>query len=363
LSQRFTTCAFEGVTQGKVHIYYPRAREEALLPHYREFCERPLRPREPLAVHEVDGATFVNRAPYRCLYDSQGKRIAASRLVRYADDGNPEYWDTQPQIEIGTLRIHEEIREPVVFRTMFMKHWGHFLLESTARLWADYARPELAGLLSLYAMAFGETSIDGRFAEFLDLAGVRFLPPVEPGRRLRLAKCYIPTATFSLGTFAHSAHLQAPHRVTRRLLGEVSRDDRPVYFSRLDPELRGHSVRRIRNEADLENALAERGVRVVHMQYLSLAEQITLMNTHRVFIGAWGSALHNLLFSLRGPEISTYVLISTWLPRDFVLVDTIVGNEAHYLVVQFNAEDYEQTHEVDVDVDATLYYLRQQGVI
>jgi len=360
LSRRYTTCTFEGATQGKVHFFYPRAREVAYI-NYRDFCQRTMRPRDGLTLHEVEGAIYVNRSQHRCLYDRDGNRIEASQLVRYADDPNPEFWPSEPRID--TLRVHEEIREPVIFRSMFMKHWGHFLLESIARLWPDFSHPELSGLGSLYAIAYGETSIDGRFAQFLDLAGVSVLPQIEPGRRIRLAKCYIPSATFSLGTFAHPAHREAPQRVARRLIGQTSRDDRPVYFSRTDPGLRGHAQRRMRNENDLETALAARGVRIVHMQELSLAEQIDLINTHRVFIGGWGSAFHNLLFSFHGAEIATYVLISTWLPRDYVLVDTIVGNESHYLATQFKTEGYDDTREVDVDVDATLFYLRQTGVI
>ncbi len=320
-----------------------------------------MRPRNGLTLQEVEGAIYVNRAQHRCLYDREGNRIEASQLVRYADDPNPEFWESEPRIE--NLRVHEEIHEPVVFRSMFMKHWGHFLLELIARLWPDFSQPEISGLPTLYAMAYGENSIDGRYAQFLDLAGVSVLPPIEPGRRVRLTKCYIPSPTFSLGTFAHPAHLEAPQRVARQLLGEVSRDDRPVYFSRTDPGLRGHAQRRMRNEIDLETALAERGVRIVHMQQLSLAEQIDLIHAHRVFIGGWGSAFHNLLFALHGAEITTYVLIASWLPRDYVLVDTIVGNESHYLATQSKTEGYGETREVDVDVDATLFYLRQTGVI
>jgi capsular polysaccharide biosynthesis protein len=360
LSPRYATCAFEGATRGRVRFYYPAAREP-LYEHFRDFCARPMRPAEPLAVHLVEGAIVFNRWQHRCVYDAKGARVDPSRLVRFADDPKPEFWPSEPQLD--SLRVDEEIREPVVFRSMFFKHWGHFLLESIARLWADAVHPELRALSTLYAMAYGETVIDGRYAQFLDLAGVRALTPLESGRRVRLAKCYIPTQTFSLGSFAHPAHLDAPRRVARRLIGETARDDQPIYFSRRDPGLRGHAQRRMRNEAELETELARLGVRIVHMQNFSLAEQIALMNSHRVFIGAWGSAFHNLLFCLNPSEVSTYVLISRWLPRDFVLVDTIVGNEAHYLAVQSHTEKYDETREVDVDVEATLAYLKAQGVI
>ncbi len=321
----------------------------------------PMRPREPLGVREVEGAIFFNRIEHRCLYDATGARIDESRQVRYAYDPTPEYWSSSERIQ--GLAVHEEIRDPVVYRAVYFEHWGHFLLESTSRLWAEFQRPELRGLPSVYAVAGGAAAIVGRYAEFLELAGVNAMPLFEPGRRVRFSKCYIPDASFVIGSYAHPSHLQAPHRVARALVGAPARDDQPVYFSRSDPALGGHAQRRMRNEAELEGELARAGVRIVHMQTLSLAEQVALMNTHRVFIGAWGSAFHNLFFCLDPAQVQTFVLIPRWPPRDFVLVDTIVGNDAHYLSVQEQAENYEETRETEVDVEATLRYLKTCGVL
>jgi hypothetical protein len=359
VSPRYTSFAFD--SEGRGPHFYCRAARAQLYAHFVEMCERPMRPPEPLALHEVEGAIFVNHGQTWCLYDRSGERIEASRLVRYAGLPQLDHWPTEPRLD--SLEVDEEIGEPLVFRSIFIKHWGHFLLESIARLWPDDAHPELRGLSSLFAMESGAGGVDGRYAEFLDLAGVRLLPPFEPGRRVRLAKCYIPTQSFSQGAFADPAHLEAPRRVARRLLGAPARDDRPVYFSRTDPNLRGHAQRRMRNEAELEAELARRGARIVQMQALSLAEQVELMNAHRVFIGGWGSAFHNLMFRLDGAEVSTFVLTTRRLPRDYLLIDSVVGNAAHYLAVQFPTPDFEQSREIDVDVEATLSYLAAQGVV
>jgi hypothetical protein len=87
-----------------------------------------------------------------------------------------------------------------------------------------------------------------------------------------------------------------------------------------------------------------------------------VMNAHDVFIGPWGSALHNTLFSLRGREISTHVLLGRFLPTNFMLVDTIVGNVANYLIVLSRADDFDATRQVLVDVEKTLAYLDARGV-
>ena len=46
-----------------------------------------------------------------------------------------------------------------------------------------------------------------------------------------------------------------------------------------------------------------------------------------------------------------------------MLVDAIVGNEAHYLATLARAEDFETRRQVVVDIDATLAYLRRTGAV
>ena len=144
--------------------------------------------------------------------------------------------------------------------------------------------------------------------------------------RVRLAKCFLATPAFVHEGYAEARHLRVPHAIARRLLTGAVRDDRPVYLSRTRVEAPVAGRRLVRNEAELEARLIERGALVVHMQELTLAEQIALVNRHRAFIGLWGSALHNTLFSLEGTPLSTFTLIDDGRrPVNFLLVDSLVG--------------------------------------
>ncbi len=340
--------------------FYVPNRLTRLVETFAGEIEKLTAPREAPKLIEIEDAILVNRPNASCLYDRDGRRIAASELVRYADDLTPQPW---PSVEeLTPAPVGATIREPVVFRSMYFEHWGHFLLESLARLWATETLPELADLSSIFCLAWGRSAIEGRYAEVLEHLGVRALPPPAEDR-VRLAKVYIPTPSLQIGLFCDPLHLLAPRRLARKLVGAAARNDQPVYFSRTDSSLGDHKFRRYQNEIELEEALAARGVRIVHMQHLSLAEQIGVMNSHRTFIGPFGSALHNILFSLNGREISTYVLIGTWLPRDFLRIDSVVGNRAHYLVVCPMVSSEGQTRVVSIDVRATLSYLTAHGVI
>jgi capsular polysaccharide biosynthesis protein len=295
-----------------------------------------------------------------CLYGADGRRIEASCLYRTDADLRAGPW--QAEETVSDRPIVARIETPVVFGSAFFGHWGHFLLESTARVWASVAEPELARLPWVFTWWFAG-GLAANALSFLDAAGVSLLSPTGEPRKCALKRCFVPSPSFAMGGHADPLHLAAPHRVARRLASGAARDPRPVYFSRSG--LRPHADSRptVRNEAELEQALVARGARIVRMETLTLAEQIAVIEAHSVFVGPWGSALHNIVFSLRGSEISTYTLIGGFTPGNFMLVDAIVGNEAHYLATLGRAEDFETSRQVVVDVDATLAYLRRTGAV
>jgi capsular polysaccharide biosynthesis protein len=71
-----------------------------------------------------------------------------------------------------------------------------------------------------------------------------------------------------------------------------------LYLSR-----RGYTGRILTNEAVLERALAARGVRILHPQRLSVAEQAAAMSRARMVIGPAGAALANLVFLAPGAQV------------------------------------------------------------
>ncbi|MDE3175218.1 MAG: glycosyltransferase family 61 protein [Pseudomonadota bacterium] len=356
----YSVCAVEGANGERFRFYSP-ARNEALRRRFVETARRPLRPAAPMRVLELDDVVLEDSPTGLCLYDARGRRIEPSCLARHAEDLTPEFWRAREQVDERPVR--GEITEPVVYHGVFFRHWGHFLLESMSRAWAQAGDARLAELPSLFSWSLAEGEFGPSYRDFLDTAGLALAGSPGRPRKLALKRCFLPIASFAMGAYADPAHLAAPHRVARRLLRGAARDPRPVYFSRVNLKPHSDSRPTLRNESELEQALAARGVRVARMDALSLAEQVETINAHSVFIGPWGSALHNTLFSLRGREISTYVLIGRFMPTTFMLIDGIVGNTAHYLVTLLRAEDFEATRQVVIDVEATLAYLRAEGVI
>ena len=333
--------------------------DERLLQRFRDFCARDPAP-QPMEVREFEDVVLSDGPKRTCLYDRDGRRIDASALPRYDDDLNVELWRAAETDDDRPVR--RTISTPVVYHSILFNHWGHFLLESLARAWAHIEHPALAGVPALFSWSIYSAEFGDPYRSVLDAADIMALGQTSPPRKMRLAKCYVPTPSLATVGYAHPAHLLAPQRVARQLFSGAARDSRPVYLSRAELKLRDRARPTLANEGELEQALAAAGARIVRMQELSLAEQIDVINAHDVFIGPWGSALHNTLFRLRGRPFATYVLIGRFLPINFMMLDAIVGNDAHYLVALAQSDDFETTRESLIDVAMTLDYLKESGV-
>jgi hypothetical protein len=334
---------------GRTGLYFP-ADEPGYPDWFRRFAAEASVARAPTPALELEDVILCNGRDWACLYDRDGRRIDATALHRFDGDFAAHLWRAAPSLP--STRTWPTISTPVVYQSILFDHWGHFLLESIARLGPKLAHPEWAGLPSVYTWQYARRppAVDAFFAAL----GQAPLAYPETAARIRLARCIVPPAAFGHEGFADPRHLIAPQRVARALLGRTPRDPRPVYLSRarVGTAIPGRGA--VRNEAELQARLAARGFRIVHMEELSLAEQIAVINTHRVFVGLWGSALHNILFALHGEEVETFVLVeAAQRPANFLLVDGLVGNSAHYLnVLRGNAEGT-----LEIDVAAALDYL------
>jgi capsular polysaccharide biosynthesis protein len=186
----------------------------------------------------------------------------------------------------------------------------------------------------------------------------------QPALRVHLKKCFVPSPSFAMGNggYADVRHLSAPRRVSERLTSVRRNDGRPVYLSRSKVPDRADRRDAV-NETELEARLASSSVLVVHPQELTLVEQVEMINTHSVFIGPCGSALHSILFCLPDHAITTFVLTESFVPAEYLLVDAIVDNEAHYLEVMYPSGTSGDGRKLNIDIDATLEYLRDFGVI
>lgn len=309
----------------------------------------------PDAVAELEGAFFV--PGWNCIYDSAGVRVAQSCV--YRGPGLHDVVDSGPEI----IRIPDDystIHEPVLFLSLMSPHWGHFLTEGTSRLWARLRYPELSKIAGLYSsVPVGKKE---RYSEFLEPFDLSFEKNViNPHRAVKLTKCFVPKASMSIRNECYMVHRDVFHTVSRHCApaGKSRAADTAqlVFLSRTKVKTR----RQIRNEETVEALMRDDGAAIVYPEQLTLKEQVLLFNTHRAFVGCWGTAFHNILFSLETELQETHVLCDLFPHLNLVMLDAIAGHQAHYVdCVSPTPESKPVWPEIDetIDVDKFTAYWR-----
>lgn len=283
----------------------------------------------------------------KCLYDRHGIRIDEScirrgkGLARFIAAGPP----TMPQ---PTDFI--TVDQPVVYLAWLQNHWGHFLAEGISRLWVFSEYPELKKLLGLYCCSRLPHKNIRDFIEALDFDV--YFGGDNRHQAIRFRKIFIPVPSFAIHVEAYTVHRKVTATVVERnLRNECPQlSSQPVFLSR--SKLAGARV--ISNETELERILAKMGFLIVYPEELTLSSQVQLFNRHRYFAGCWGSAFHTTILSRHPETIATSVLCDGTPNPDYLMFDSILGNEAKYIsaMVPLPGKDQTWPHlNLAIDVD------------
>lgn len=259
---------------------------------------------------------------HACLYDLSGRRIDATMHLR---EGRPLRRVT-PTIE--PPRDPALLEDPVVYGGHLPKHFGHFLLESLARLWA-YPSLDLGPLPFVHS----RTVFHLHERELLEAAlgphGASLHALTEP---TRLSSVLVPELGVILGEDYHPEMCAVYDTIRGSLTGPVGApDDTPVYLSRTQLPA---DLRATRNEPELEERLATRGFRIVHPQELPIEEQIRTVAGARTVVGLEGTALHLTLFRSLRPART--ISLGTRLPQPHqVRIDLLRGSDHRHVHAEF----------------------------
>ncbi len=306
---------------------------------------------DPSIILEFNDAYFIPGS--LCIYDKEGARVVEScirrgtDLVELVDAGLENIVPPEDFITID---------EPVLYLSFLPDHWGHFLTEATSRLWARLSHPELSRVAGFYSMI---DNLDSKYAEFLSILDLNIGVNVYTSNKpVKLSKCFIPKASFSNRGEAYSVHREVFSVVSEHYLRDAppNKSDQPVFLSRS----KLGSPRIIRRERQLEQAIATLGTLIVYPEQLSLAEQIQLFNRHRNFIGCWGSAFHNIIFSRHAHDCVTDIICKHLPNMNFLMFDAINGNNANYVESMIYSHGKDQNwpnFDLEISVEQFMRYL------
>ena len=264
----------------------------------------------------------------RGLYDSRGSRIDAGHWRTLSEDA-PELFRRKLHSRTPeTVNLPDHIAEfdqRVVFGGMLIPQYGHFLIDTMARLWAADLEPDLPILFLKHPEDWVE-SPDYVRTIFEALGLSSRIVTVEEPTLFREVVCPAPTFEYRSKVFSIA---DRPHRlVAERLVKRAPhRWTRPVYLSRSGLQ---SDQRKFAAELELEEEVQRRGVEIARPEALELEEQIALFEQAPLIMGTVGSAFHTALFS-RSSGNSLGIL--TWGRgiENYLLVDSIKSHQSHYI--------------------------------
>jgi len=256
------------------------------------------------------------------LYDTHGELMEGTRLWR-GPDGRESV--TRNMFGKGKGYSYDIEERPVVYLGPLVDHYGHFLTECCARVWA------------VMGDAFSEAKLvfhgDGRclqreyvrsFFRSIGLDTARFTAYSRP---TLIREAIVPKPSMINRCEVWGAHVEMMATAADNLLGmrRSGRNGRPVYLSRarLDP-----THRALWREDRLLGELRKRGFKVIYPETMSLAEQVAVFNAHETYVGPLGSAFHNTLFS-REPCMNVY--LAGDLGENYLLFDACKGNASVWI--------------------------------
>jgi hypothetical protein len=263
-----------------------------------------------------------------------------------------------------------EIDEEIVYLGWRFDHFGHFLMQSLARTWfLTEVSPSVRVLFDPPHRSWGQpTGWVHRMLEAFGVPPERILSLNAPTRLRRLI---IPEPLFEPRGIAHDHVVRAheamarPYQaVAKRLAGDTTPSEQPLYLSRrrLPP-----SQRTIVGEGDLEEVLRANGFRIAYTETMTFEDQVRLVNEHADIFSNTGSAAHNVLFALHEPRLHLLTNGRDFSP-DYFLYLIIVGASTSFINCLNTGERprferaYKQTPNL-LDTPKLLEYLDQRGFL
>lgn len=280
---------------------------------------------------ELEQVLFVPHL--RCLYDAEGRLIEESK-VTYIEPGAPSWFndwkiskveqESMPA-QVAPLPPAQRIKEPVLFLGEAHDHYGHFLTDTLSRMWAlEDFDPDCRLLFAPDPKDRLEPAYVRQVLEVLGVDASRILRPQGP---VVFDKVWCPIPALQLSRIYQM--FDGPHvQATRALMAGASAPDRPVYLTRTG--LAG-GLRQPGAEAALEHRLEREGFLVVRPEQLDLPSQMAIFNSERPVVGAFGSAMHTVAFSMRPQGQRLAILFPEKIPPRFMMVDAAKGSQAAYL--------------------------------
>lgn len=233
------------------------------------------------------------------LFDCQGKFLEEGLCWRYHNEPLTVAPDNTGSVQL------EKLEGRWLFGGMLYRHFGHFLCESTARLWATQLRSDYTGIIFFSKPAVTwEQRLLRSCRSFFDHLGLENLMTRAPQKPLVIEHLDCPEQGFGIGKLA-GGRPEYRSFMRQRLCDRTSPSGSPrLYISRSKLMSKRGTVLM---EDQLEKCLEDEGYEIFHPQMHSIETQIARYRASRCIIALDGSALH-LAAMVVEPECKVAIL-------------------------------------------------------
>lgn len=255
------------------------AQKEYLNPHkpksqvYEKAIVLPIRHRE--------GSTWFQGG----VVDADGKYVETSSLppeeVIFAD------------YQYNTVK---DCDTDVVYIGGFWRHWGHFIIELTSRLWYVLEHDKSHTLKLAYTYLHNEP-LPQFYLDFFRLSGIKDEQLMRIKEPTRFKSVVVPEiSTVQAGWYTQEF---------KNIYDEAIKNITPVYHDKIY-----FSRTRFKKASDsefgeplMEQIFAQNGYTIIYPETLSVTEQLALIKGCRHFAMVSGTLCHNMLFAQDGTEV------------------------------------------------------------
>ena len=236
--------------------------------------------------YEDDGPTWGKGG----VCSQEGEFVQSSFYDRgWAQNGGKYEWNQTDEIYID---------EKVIYIGVFAKHWGHFLVDMTSKLWI-FADSEFKENIKDFKVAYiGEEEPEGNYLEFYKILGIGEEQLIHIEKPARFQKVFVPEAGFRpciwyTEEYQRMFDLMTESVLKDKTLKEKFKNIKKIYFSR---RKFGKAVATEFGEEYIEQCFNQNGYESLGPETLTLREQIYVWNHAEAIACMNGTIPLNVVF-------------------------------------------------------------------
>ncbi len=301
-------------------------------PEYQKAARKSFAHKQPLSILEIsDGLVMPAQKTtgdqmiefYAGAYSDQKKFIPESALTRRKGNISGPY----PAEVLANIKPDYRDKS-AVYCGLLNHHFGHFLVEATARLWWGIQNDFRGKYLF---QIFDNVSYKPAAKEFFELLGIA--DQIEFIRKPTVFKTlYLPEAALVFNQSYACEYLLPFEKIRQNLNGQISADSpKKIFLSRAalqDRAVIGQDV--------VEKWFKGQGYVSVIAEKLSLTQQVKLVLGADEIAGINGSAMHLLLFG-KGKKTKT-IMRNGPFNATYMMLDGATGTQAEYFFALKNTK-------------------------